>query len=79
MLMDDRRRDPDALLLRVQAEEAKKARGKLKIFFGAAPGVGKTYEMLSEGLALTKAGGNVVIGVAETPGRADTAALLVGH
>jgi len=38
--MTDQRPDPDALLARVQAEEAKQARGKLKIFFGAAPGVG---------------------------------------
>ena len=44
--MSDQRPDPDALLARVKAEAAKQARGKLKIFFGAAPGVGKTYAML---------------------------------
>jgi hypothetical protein len=43
---DERRPDPDQLLARVQEEEAKAARGKLKIFFGASAGVGKTYAML---------------------------------
>ena len=69
------RPSPDALLRQAKRE----GRGRLKVFLGAAPGVGKTYEMLSEGAALRKAGGDVVIGVAETHGRADTAALLVGH
>ena len=46
--MSDARRDPDALLARVQREEAKAKRGKLKIFFGATAGVGKTYGMLEE-------------------------------
>ena len=44
--MSDDRPNPDLLLARVQADEARAARGKLKIFFGAAPGVGKTYAML---------------------------------
>ncbi len=44
--MSDHRPDPDALLAKVQEDEARQERGKLKIFFGAAPGVGKTYSML---------------------------------
>jgi two-component system sensor histidine kinase KdpD len=51
----------------------------LKVFLGAAPGVGKTYEMLNEGAARKRAGVDVVIGVVETHGRAETAALLDGH
>ncbi|HRE15438.1 MAG TPA: sensor histidine kinase KdpD, partial [Rhodocyclaceae bacterium] len=45
--MTDQRPDPDQLLDRIKAEEAKAARGKLKIFFGASAGVGKTYAMLA--------------------------------
>ena len=44
--MENQRPDPDALLRRVQAEEAEQVRGKLKVFFGATAGVGKTYAML---------------------------------
>ncbi|KTT74658.1 sensor histidine kinase [Sphingomonas endophytica] len=69
------RPDPDALL-RAAAQEG---RGRLKIFLGAAPGVGKTYEMLSEGAARRRDGVDVVIGVVETHGRADTEALIRGH
>ena len=73
--MSDDRPDPDALLRQAEQE----ARGKLKVFLGAAPGVGKTYEMLSEGAARKRAGTDVVIGVVETHGRAETEALVVGH
>ena len=69
------RPDPDALL-RAAAQEG---RGRLKIFLGAAPGVGKTYEMLSEGAARKRDGVDVVIGVVETHGRAETEALIRGH
>ncbi len=71
---DKTRPDPDALL-RAAAQES---RGKLKIFLGAAPGVGKTYEMLSEGRARQAAGVDVVVGVVETHGRKETAALIAG-
>ncbi|MBS0475434.1 MAG: sensor histidine kinase KdpD [Proteobacteria bacterium] len=54
----------------------REARGGLKIILGAAPGVGKTYEMLSEGAALLGQGRDVIVGVVETHGRAETAALL---
>jgi two-component system sensor histidine kinase KdpD len=66
---------PDALL----REAARESRGRLKVFLGAAPGVGKTYEMLSEGIALLKSGVDVVIGLVETHGRAETDALIAGH
>ena len=59
-------------------QAAQEGRGKLKIFLGAAPGVGKTFEMLSEGAARTKAGFDVVVGVVETHGRRETEALTAG-
>ncbi|MES2056077.1 MAG: sensor histidine kinase KdpD [Pseudomonadota bacterium] len=68
----DKRPSPDALLRTARRE----ARGALKIFLGAAPGVGKTYEMLSEGAARAKAGIDVVLAVVETHGRAETEALV---
>jgi two-component system sensor histidine kinase KdpD len=76
--MNDRRRDPDALLRRVQAEEAKKARGKLKIFFGAAPGVGKTYTMLEAGREQAREGVDVLVGYIEPHVRPETQALVLG-
>ena len=57
-------------------EAAQEGRGRLKVFLGAAPGVGKTYEMLTEGAARKRAGVDVVIGVVETHGRAETEALV---
>lgn len=72
---DPHRPDPDALL-RAAAREGK---GRLKIFLGAAPGVGKTYEMLSEGAARRRDGVDVVVGVVETHGRAETEALTRGQ
>ncbi|MBK9797211.1 MAG: sensor histidine kinase KdpD [Holophagaceae bacterium] len=76
--MDDRRPDPDQLLRRVQEEETRVRRAKLKVFFGAAPGVGKTYAMLMEAQERRAEGIDVVIGVVETHGRSETAALLEG-
>ena len=76
--MDTRRPDPDQLLLQVQEEETRTRRAKLKVFFGAAPGVGKTYAMLSEAQERRAEGIEVVIGVVETHGRSETAALLEG-
>lgn len=57
---------------------AKEGRGKLKVFLGMAPGVGKTYAMLSMGKALKAKGVDVAVGVVETHGRSETAALLEG-
>ena len=71
---DTTRPDPDALLKEVEREEEK--RGKLKIFLGYAPGVGKTYAMLNEAHVLKKRGEDVVVGVVETHGRTETEALL---
>jgi len=72
------RPDPDALLARVQEAEAKAARGKLKIFFGASAGVGKTYAMLGAARRQRELGTDVVIGVVETHGRKETEALVTG-
>ena len=72
------RPDPDALLRKVQAEEARENRAKLKVFFGAAPGVGKTYAMLSEAWERSVEGVDLVVGVVETHGRSETAALTEG-
>lgn len=76
--MTDDRPDPDQLLARVKQEEARAQRGKLKLFFGACAGVGKTYSMLSAGRSLKQQGVDVVIGVIETHGRAETEALVGG-
>jgi two-component system sensor histidine kinase KdpD len=62
----------------VQEEEARARRAKLKVFFGAAPGVGKTYAMLSEAQERRREGRDVVVGVVETHGRGETAALVEG-
>ena len=72
------RPSPEAMLQRVRDEEARAARGRLKIFFGASPGVGKTYAMLEEARAKRREGTDVVVGVVETHGRAETAALAEG-
>ena len=74
--MTDGRPDPDALLEQLKADEAEARRGKLKIFFGASAGVGKTYAMLSAARAQWTHGVDAVIGVVETHGRAETQALV---
>ncbi len=77
--MTDRRPDPDALLRKVQAEERSKKRGRLTVFFGAAPGVGKTFAMLQEaGWQRDVEGRDVVVGLVETHGRFETTTLLAG-
>jgi len=76
--LDDERPDPDALLAQVQEQERKAARGKLRIYFGASAGVGKTYAMLSAARKLQAAGLQVLVGVIETHGRSETATLLEG-
>ncbi len=76
--MTEPRRSPEELLARIREEEARAGRGRLKIFFGANPGVGKTFAMLEEARARRLEGMDVVVGVVETHGRADTAALLAG-
>ncbi|NVD69271.1 two-component system sensor histidine kinase KdbD [Duganella sp. BJB1802] len=75
---DKERPDPDALLAQVQAQDRKAARGKLRIYFGASAGVGKTYAMLAAARKLQADGQPVLVGVIETHGRSDTAAMLEG-
>src|SRR5579863_8753568 len=68
------RPDPDALL----AEAKRRARGRLKVFLGMAPGVGKTYEMLAQANRRRQEGDEVLVGVVETHGRRETEAWLEG-
>ncbi|MES2760339.1 MAG: two-component system sensor histidine kinase KdpD [Pseudomonadota bacterium] len=75
---DSQRPDPDALLAQVQSQQRKDARGRLRIYFGASAGVGKTYAMLAAARKLQAEGHAPLIGVIETHGRAETAALLEG-
>jgi two-component system sensor histidine kinase KdpD len=76
--MEERRPDPDLLLAKVRQEEERKREGQLKIFFGAAPGVGKTYAMLSAARQKLSEGIDIVAGVVETHGRKETETLLEG-
>lgn len=73
MIDPDNRPDPDALLAALPP-----SRGRLKLFFGAAPGVGKTYAMLAEAQEMHANGLDVVVGWVDTHGRAETEAMLVG-
>src|SRR5437879_4521714 len=72
----EQRPSPEALLEAARREEGRV--GKLRIFVGAAPGVGKTYEMLQSARARRQDGYDVIVGVAETHGRRETEALLEG-
>lgn len=77
--MPERRPDPDELLAHVREVEEQARRGKLTIFFGAAPGVGKTYAMLEAArVELSDVRRDVVVGLVETHGRYDTGSLLIG-
>ena len=71
-MLDQQRPTADALLARIKEED----RARLRIYVGAAPGVGKTYEMLQEAHALRTRGLDVVVGFVETYGRRDTEAQL---
>lgn len=74
-MTDKDRPSPEAFL----RQAAQEGRGRLKVFLGAAPGVGKTWEMLTDGRQRREAGVDVVIGVVETHGRRETEALVHGH
>src|SRR6202011_1246751 len=76
--MNDSRPDPDQLLAHVQAEEARAKRGRLRIFFGACAGVGKTYAMLDAARSVRSGGTDVVVGYVEPHGRVETERLLEG-
>jgi two-component system sensor histidine kinase KdpD len=77
-LSSELRPDPDSLLAKVKQQELKARRGKLRIYFGSSAGVGKTFAMLVAARKIQSEGRDVVIGVVETHGRAETAALLDG-
>src|ERR1700687_5692610 len=72
----DQRPSPEALLEAARREDGRV--GTLRIFVGAAPGVGKTYEMLQQAQARKRDGYDIVVGVVETHGRKETEALLQG-
>jgi len=76
--METKRPDPDELLDRAVSEEERQRQGKLNIFFGAAPGVGKTYAMLGAARKKRAEGIDIVVGIVETHGRKETEALLDG-
>lgn len=76
--MEEQRPDPDRLLQKARKEEERKNEGQLKIFFGAAPGVGKTYAMLEAARQKKREGVDIVVGLVETHGRKETEALLEG-
>ena len=76
--MTDSRPNPDALLSALKNEEARQSRGKLKVFLGMSPGVGKTYAMLEAGRRELAGGTDIVIGYVETHGRKETDALTQG-
>jgi len=76
--MTQDRPDPDRLLARVQAEEARARRGRLRIFFGATAGVGKTYSMLEAARGAHAAGTDVVVGFVQPHGRIETERLIEG-
>jgi two-component system, OmpR family, sensor histidine kinase KdpD len=77
-VIDLERRDPDELLAALKRDEARSRRGRLKIFFGASAGVGKTYTMLEAAHTLRSAGAEVVVGYVEPHGRVGTERLLAG-
>src|SRR4029453_16506703 len=77
-MSDAERPDPDALLARMKRDETAASRGKLKIFFGMSPGVGKTDAMLQAARQKQAEGCEVVVGIVETHGRKETEALLEG-
>lgn len=74
----DQRPDPDRLLAAIERDEQQARRGRLKIFFGACAGVGKTWAMLAAARQRLQEGGEVLIGLVETHGRLDTTAQLEG-
>jgi two-component system sensor histidine kinase KdpD len=76
--MAEARPDPDQLLERVKAEEARERRGRLRIFFGASAGVGKTYAMLEAARNMQATGTDVVVGYVEPHGRIETERLIEG-
>jgi len=77
-MVETERRNPDELLADVQREDARARRGRLRIFFGASAGVGKTYSMLEAARAAKAGGTDIVIGYVEPHGRLETERLMEG-
>lgn len=77
-MSETNRPDPDSLLRELQLDESRSLQGRLKIFLGMCPGVGKTYAMLLAAQQRQEEGRRVVIGVIETHGRIETQALTAG-
>src|ERR1700690_1249835 len=77
-MADSERRSPDELLIYVQRQAARARRGRLKIFFGASAGVGKTYSMLEAARAARAGGADIVVGYVEPHGRVETERLMEG-
>jgi two-component system sensor histidine kinase KdpD len=77
-ISSEQRPDPDSLLARVKQQQRKAQRGKLRIYFGSSAGVGKTFAMLLAARKLVADGVDVLVGVVETHGRAETAVLVEG-
>lgn len=77
-LSDEHRPNPDEILKNLKNSQSKRSRGKLKVFFGMCPGVGKTYAMLRAAHQLQSTGLNVLVGIVETHQRVDTEKLLEG-
>ncbi|RXZ36364.1 DUF4118 domain-containing protein [Oxalobacteraceae bacterium CAVE-383] len=75
---ESQRPDPDALLAQVQEQERRASRGRLRIYFGASAGVGKTYAMLNAARKLAAENIDVLVGIVETHGRSETAAQTEG-
>jgi two-component system sensor histidine kinase KdpD len=78
MMNDDTRPEPESFLATLSREKQREGKGRLKIFFGMCAGVGKTFAMLQAAQALKARGADVVVGIVETHGRAETEALLAG-
>jgi two-component system sensor histidine kinase KdpD len=76
--MEERRPDPDQLLERMRRETERSREGQLKIFFGAAPGVGKTFAMITAAHQKIAEGADIIVGLAETHGRKETETILQG-
>src|SRR5476651_5829 len=77
-MVEIERRNPDELLADVQREDARARRGRLRIFFGASAGVGKTYSMLEAARAARAGGADILIGYVEPHGRVETERLMEG-
>ncbi len=75
---NDSRANPDSLLRTIKNSEEARSKGKLRIFFGMCPGVGKTYAMLKSARSIKDLGQNVLVGLVETHGRVETEELLKG-